>query len=133
MELAISAAAATKIKVENPSFLHLKEQLAVLKSAKVPLEKAHSQGSDLAAQLKLLGESDGALKPKANEVTGAMNRMYTFLQDDVRSQIAITEALRPDSEGIEEIMQKNKAAISLATAHKDGWAAMHKRMKPFLA
>ena len=118
------------VKVENPTFQTLSQQLVVAKSAKTQLEKYYSQALDLKVIVHGKAAVCTVLNSKLGEYHNAVQTLDKFLQE-LREFLYEMEALDGSHEVSKQLAEANNI-VDKAMAHQDGVKSPIKRTKAML-
>lgn len=109
----------------------VKDGLAVLKSAKVALEKGLIGCLDLEAQMVAKAAVDPVVAPKVQEIKTAAEALGKFVSE-IRAFVTTAEMQGSEAEDLGAKASKCTEYKDKALAHQDGWKSMSKRMRAFL-
>ena len=118
-----------QIKVENPDYRSLQQQLSVVKSGKIQLEKLYSQALDVKVVMQQKA-SDPIYQGKHKEFSTSCEGLNNFLEE-VRTFLYMTEKV----DGSCDCKNWSKEATSIVDqclAHSDGIKSLIKRTKAML-
>ena len=115
------------IKLENPEWAGLQQQLSVVKSAKAMLEKLLSQALDVKVSLQQKAAHDAVYEVKLKDYSSKVDLLTSFVQE-VREFMFLTEGLNP-SDDIKATMEKALTMADLSTGHADGIKSLMKRVR----
>ena len=118
------------VKVENPTFVVLQQQLNVVKSGKVQLERLHSSALDLKVIMHGKATSDPVFAKKAEDYNKSCNVLDKFLQE-VREFIYNLEGINASCDCAKELEQANMM-VDKCMAHSDGIKSLLKRTKAMM-
>ena len=123
-----SSGAGPVVKVENQTYLDLKQEITVVQSMKTSLEKEHHKAQTLWDDLK------AEAKPEVNAVLDNMGKVFTEVNTfltGIRKLLVDSKALNTDTEteNLQNKIQELKGAIDAGTHHIDGLKSLVKRMK----
>ena len=121
---------ACDIKIENPEFHQMRQQLAILKAGKNQFDRAYLQAMDVASQMKLKASKDPAFQDKAMECERNTNVMTEYL-GNLRDKVAVwsTITVSDDCAGVAE---KVSGSVEELTHHLDAYKLYKKRMQGVL-
>ena len=123
-----SSGAGPLVKVENQTYLDLKQEITVVQSMKTSVEKEHHKAQTLWDDLK------AEAKPEVNAVLDNMGKVFTAVNTfltGIRKLLVDSKALNTDTEteNLQNKIQELKGAIDAGTHHIDGLKSLVKRMK----
>jgi hypothetical protein len=118
------------VKVENPTFVVLQQQLNVVKSGKLQLEKLYSQALDLKVIIQGKASSDPAFAKKCEDYSKSCVSLDKFLQE-AREFIYNLESLTASSDCSMELQHTNMM-VDKCMAHTDGIKSLLKRTRAMM-
>lgn len=118
------------VKVENPTFITMQQQLNVVKSGKLQLEKLYSQALDLKVIIQGKASSDPAFAKKCEDYSKSCVSLDKFLQE-AREFIYNLESLTASSDCSMELQHTNMM-VDKCMAHTDGIKSLLKRTRAML-
>lgn len=116
-----------KIKIENPLYQELQQQLNVVKSGKTQLEKLYSQALDLKVVLQQKACEDPLFDAKLKEYGKSCDCLDSFLQQ-LRVFLYKSEALDQSCDS-KLIIGEATSLVDSCMAHCDGIKSLMKRSK----
>jgi len=118
------------VKVENPTFITMQQQINVVKSGKLQLEKFYSQALDLKVIIQGKASSDPAFAKKCEDYSKSCVALDKFLQE-VREFIYNLEGLTASNDCSKELNEANMM-VDKCMAHADGIKSLLKRTRAML-
>lgn len=123
-----SSSANPSVKIENPKYLDMKQELGIAQSMKTSLEKILN--STEAMHKDLEAENKKETKDMLKQMTPVFKEVGTFL-DTVRKLLAECKSLdaTTDAKDLEKKITDLKAACNAGAHHVDGMKSLAKRLR----